>query len=78
MSHGEDVLQGLDQIQIDLMKEECILVDENDQNVGSASKKTCHLLENINKGLSLCSRIKLLRLFIDDNVTHTRQHTRVH
>ena len=53
MSQGGDVFQGLDQTQIDLMKEECILVDENDQNIGSASKKTCHLLDNINKGKSL-------------------------
>ena len=53
MSQGGDVFQGLDQTQIDLMKEECILINENDQNIGSASKKTCHLLDNINKGRSL-------------------------
>ncbi|KAK7109311.1 hypothetical protein V1264_013372 [Littorina saxatilis] len=51
MSKNEDVFQGLDQTQIDLMNEECILVDEDDNNVGAASKKTCHLLENINKGM---------------------------
>lgn len=51
MSQDSELFQGLDQIQIDLMKEKCILVDENDKNIGSASKKTCHLLSNINKGM---------------------------
>ncbi|XP_005089882.1 isopentenyl-diphosphate Delta-isomerase 1 isoform X2 [Aplysia californica] len=48
---GDDVLKGLDETQVKLMEEECILVDENDKNIGSASKKVCHLLENINKGM---------------------------
>ncbi|XP_041365065.1 isopentenyl-diphosphate Delta-isomerase 1-like isoform X2 [Gigantopelta aegis] len=48
---GDDVLSGLDETQIKLMQEECILVDEQDKNIGSASKKACHLLENINKGM---------------------------
>ena len=47
----DDIFQGLDQTQVDLMKEECILVDENDARIGSASKKVCHLMENINKGM---------------------------
>ncbi|XP_064613948.1 isopentenyl-diphosphate Delta-isomerase 1-like [Liolophura sinensis] len=51
MSSDEQLFKGLDQTQIELMKEECILVDENDKNIGSASKKVCHLLENINKGM---------------------------
>lgn len=51
MSKVEEVFQGLDQTQIDLMKEECILINEDDQNIGSASKKACHLLDNINKGM---------------------------
>lgn len=50
-SLSDDVLRGLDETQAELMKEECILIDKNDRNIGSASKKTCHLLENINKGL---------------------------
>lgn len=33
------------------MDEVCIVLDENDQPIGSASKKACHLMENINKGL---------------------------
>ncbi|XP_074659188.1 isopentenyl-diphosphate Delta-isomerase 1-like [Tubulanus polymorphus] len=51
MSTGDavDLLTGLDQTQVDLLKEECIVVDENDKKVDSASKKTCHLWENIEK-----------------------------
>ncbi|GFS03778.1 isopentenyl-diphosphate delta-isomerase [Elysia marginata] len=48
---SDDVLKGLDETQVKLMQEECILVDKDDINIGSASKKTCHLLENINKGM---------------------------
>ncbi|TDL28661.1 Isopentenyldiphosphate isomerase [Rickenella mellea] len=33
------------------MEERCILVDEQDHVLGAADKKTCHLMENINKGL---------------------------
>ena len=51
MSEVEEVFRGLNQTQIDLMKEECILINEDDQNIGSASKKDCHLLDNINKGM---------------------------
>jgi isopentenyl-diphosphate delta-isomerase len=34
-------LQGYDEEQIRLMDELCIVLDENDQPIGSASKKTC-------------------------------------
>lgn len=44
-------LAGYDEEQIRLMEEVCIVLDHNDLPVGSASKKTCHLMENINKGL---------------------------
>ncbi|THH03830.1 hypothetical protein EW145_g5974 [Phellinidium pouzarii] len=44
-------LAGYDAEQSRLMDERCILVDEQDQPVGAADKKTCHLMENINKGL---------------------------
>ena len=43
-------LSSLDPVQAQLMKEECILVDENDEVVGSDSKKNCHLNEEITKG----------------------------
>ncbi|KAK8219276.1 isopentenyl-diphosphate delta-isomerase idi1 [Zalaria obscura] len=44
-------LDGYDEEQIRLMDEVCIVLDENDKPIGSASKKICHLMENINKGL---------------------------
>lgn len=34
-------LEGYDEEQIRLMDEVCIVLDENDQPIGSASKKTC-------------------------------------
>lgn len=43
--------QKFDPKQIDLLNEVCILVDENDKVIGSDTKKSCHLMENINKGL---------------------------
>ncbi|GJJ13800.1 hypothetical protein Clacol_008057 [Clathrus columnatus] len=44
-------LSSYDPEQSRLMDERCILVDENDRAWGAADKKTCHLMENINKGL---------------------------
>jgi len=44
-------LSNYDPEQSRLMDECCILVDENDNAIGAADKKTCHLMENINKGL---------------------------
>ncbi|EEB09129.1 isopentenyl-diphosphate delta-isomerase Idi1 [Schizosaccharomyces japonicus yFS275] len=37
--------------QLRLMEEVCIVTDENDNQIGTGSKKECHLMENINKGL---------------------------
>ncbi|KAI8606860.1 NUDIX hydrolase domain-like protein, partial [Chytriomyces sp. MP71] len=34
-----------------LMREMCIIVDENDRAIGADTKKNCHLMANINKGL---------------------------
>ncbi|XP_062568709.1 isopentenyl-diphosphate Delta-isomerase 1-like [Saccostrea cucullata] len=45
------VLEGYDKTQVGLMNEECILTDRDDKVTGKASKKTCHLMENINKGM---------------------------
>lgn len=39
----------MDQEQLRLMAEECILVNRQDQEVGHASKHECHLMENIEK-----------------------------
>ena len=44
-------LAGYDEEQIRLMDEVCIVLDEDDLPIGSASKKVCHLMENIEKGL---------------------------
>ncbi|KJE95091.1 isopentenyl pyrophosphate isomerase [Capsaspora owczarzaki ATCC 30864] len=50
-SSGDDHLAGYDAEQVRLMEEVCILVDEDDRAVGPESKKNCHLMENINKGM---------------------------
>jgi isopentenyl-diphosphate delta-isomerase len=44
-------LEGHDEEQIRLMDEVCIVLDENDLPIGTASKKLCHLMTNIDKGL---------------------------
>ncbi|PLB33892.1 isopentenyl-diphosphate delta-isomerase IDI1 [Aspergillus candidus] len=44
-------LAGYDEEQVRLMEEVCIVLDEDDKPIGSASKKTCHLMTNIDKGL---------------------------
>lgn len=44
-------LTNYDPEQSRLMDEKCILVDEQDNAIGAMDKKTCHLMENINKGL---------------------------
>ncbi|EIW64647.1 Isopentenyldiphosphate isomerase [Trametes versicolor FP-101664 SS1] len=46
-----DLSGTYDAEQTRLMDERCILVDEDDRALGAADKKTCHLMENINKGL---------------------------
>lgn len=48
---NNDVFAGHDKEQIKLMAENCIVLDYNDVPIGSGTKKTCHLMENINKGL---------------------------
>ncbi|KAG6911973.1 hypothetical protein DXG01_000221 [Tephrocybe rancida] len=44
-------LSSYDPEQSRLMDERCILVDEEDNAIGAMDKKTCHLMDNINKGL---------------------------
>ncbi|XP_061613438.1 isopentenyl-diphosphate Delta-isomerase 1 isoform X2 [Phyllopteryx taeniolatus] len=41
----------LDEKQVQLLAEMCILIDENDQRIGADTKKNCHLNANIDKGL---------------------------
>ncbi|KAF9237349.1 Isopentenyldiphosphate isomerase [Melanogaster broomeanus] len=44
-------LTNYDPEQSRLMDERCILVDEDDNIIGAADKKTCHLMVNITQGL---------------------------
>ncbi|KAI1327515.1 NUDIX hydrolase domain-like protein [Xylariaceae sp. FL0255] len=44
-------LEGHDEEQIRLMDEVCIVLDNDDNPIGTASKKLCHLMTNIDKGL---------------------------
>ncbi len=41
MTSDDHELQGYDEVQVRLMKEECIVLDDNDAPIGSASKKEC-------------------------------------
>ncbi len=43
-------ISTLDSTQVELLAEECILVDESDKVVGSDTKKNCHLNVNIEAG----------------------------
>ncbi|KAK8118905.1 isopentenyl-diphosphate delta-isomerase [Apiospora kogelbergensis] len=58
-------LDGHDEEQIRLMDEVCIVLDENDLPIGTASKKLCHLMTNIDKGL--LHRAFSVFLFDDQN-----------
>ncbi|KAJ1099819.1 hypothetical protein NDU88_004914 [Pleurodeles waltl] len=42
---------NLDEQQVQLLREMCILIDENDKKIGADTKKNCHLNANINNGL---------------------------
>ena len=50
-SSSSDVLSGYDTEQIKLMDEVCIVLSRDDEPLGTASKKTCHLMTNIDRGL---------------------------
>lgn len=43
--------KDLDEQQVQLLKEMCIVIDENDNRIGADTKKNCHLNENIDKGI---------------------------
>ena len=44
---SDDDLQGYDEEQIRLMDDVCIVLDENDMPIGSASKKVCTYTVNL-------------------------------
>ncbi|KAI5842963.1 IDI1, isopentenyl diphosphate:dimethylallyl diphosphate isomerase [Morchella snyderi] len=58
-------LDGYDEEQVRLMDEVCIVLDENDVPIGSATKKVCHLMKNIEQGL--LHRAFSVFLFDDEN-----------
>ena len=43
-------LSSLDETQVQLLAEECILIDESDNVIGSDTKKNCHLNDQIEAG----------------------------
>ena len=45
MADQKSELGGYDAEQVEMMQEECILVDENDNILGKDSKVNCHLNE---------------------------------
>jgi isopentenyl-diphosphate delta-isomerase len=47
-ARNDDALEGYDEEQIRLMDEVCIVLDEDDIPIGSASKKVCKLLVGLN------------------------------
>lgn len=47
----QEDLSHLDPVQVKLLDEMCIVVDEMDAVIGPKSKKDCHLIENISRGL---------------------------
>lgn len=50
-THDAKLFEGHDEEQIKLMEELCIVLDYNDTPIGAGTKKLCHIMDNINKGL---------------------------
>lgn len=48
---SSSLFAGHDEEQIRLMAENCIVLDYNDIPIGSGTKKLCHIMKNIEKGL---------------------------
>ncbi|XP_040022532.2 isopentenyl-diphosphate Delta-isomerase 1 [Gasterosteus aculeatus] len=46
-----EITDHLDEKQVRLLSEMCIVIDENDSKIGADTKKNCHLNSNIDKGL---------------------------
>lgn len=59
------LFDGHDEEQIKLMEELCIVLDNDDTPVGAGTKKTCHIMDNINAGL--LHRAFSVFLFSEDN-----------
>lgn len=65
LEKDSEEFHGHDQEQIRLMAENCIVVDYDDKVIGAGTKKLCHLMANIEKGL--LHRAFSLFLFNDKN-----------
>lgn len=50
-SAKDGLFEGHDEEQIRLMNENCIVLDWNDNAIGAGTKKLCHIMSNIEKGL---------------------------
>ena len=55
-----------------MLKDQCILLDMNDQIVGSQSKKTAHVFDTKHRTLY---RSKRIFFFVSHTVTHTLTHS---
>ncbi|GMF08345.1 unnamed protein product [[Candida] boidinii] len=64
-SKKSEIFSGHDEEQIKLMDENCIVLDYNDIPIGAGTKKVCHIMENIEKGL--LHRAFSVFLFNDEN-----------
>lgn len=56
--------EHLDEKQVQLLSEMCILIDQNDQKTGADTKKNCHLNSNIDKGFPLSSSFFFLSVCV--------------
>lgn len=54
----------LDEKQVQLLSEMCILIDEDDRKIGADTKKNCHLNSNIDKGVFLLYKYMCYKSFI--------------
>ena len=72
----EDKLKGFDDTQVELMKEEVILLDKNDNPIGSATKKYAHLWQNIKDNKALHRAFSVL-LFNEHNELLLQQRSAV-
>ena len=69
----DEFIKQHDYMQVELLKEPCILVDENDKIVGQASKKTCHLIENINEKKMLHRAFSVFIFDLNDRLLLTQR-----
>lgn len=54
-----EITDHLDEKQVRLLSEMCIVIDENDSKIGADTKKNCHLNSNIDKGTLILLRARI-------------------